>query len=161
MIEDKELLSLELDHLKNDSRQQELTQWMGMTVTLLLLLAGKAVGLSDLMQYVVPLNFFAVARSDYIIHRNAAKTRAIEDVLGHVGNENMQKAAGSRMLLFDFPLFLGIAVLGRVLSSDMFVYFSVHSLGYWSLCGVTAVMVGLATKLGASHYDSYRNALKG
>ncbi len=158
MTDKEEFMTYDLAYLKNNNVILEIMQWLGMAITLIILVVAKFVpGLSEYARFVVPLNYFAVARMDYLIHRNGAKLLALEDELGYKGNEWMQGAVRSKIAVFDTPLFIGIALLGHVLSLDW--WFSALSLLYWGLCAVTAIFVWLATKWGKGHYDNYYGTL--
>lgn len=140
---------------------QEIFQVLGFLIAVVVVATNmNSINPSSYAAFVVPLCYFAVARADYLIHRNGAKLKAIDKSNDHIGNEAMQSAGGSLIALFDIPVFLLLAIGAKAVSPQGLSDASVLAICYWISCAVAAIMVWLATKLGGRNYESYLEVLK-
>ena len=152
---------LEQDNLKKSILLQEIFQWCGLAFSLIVVLVAPAIHQQvwNYALFMIPLNYFAVARADYMIHRNGGKARALENYVGYAGNEHLQKSTTSFIALFDIPAFVCVALLGKLFSPYALNDFSQVSMLYWVACAIAAFFVWLATNRAESHYLYYKNAL--
>ena len=98
---------MELGYLKNGILLQEIFQWGGLAISLLVIMFSS----SQYAHFVVPIYLFGIARGDYLIRRNGMKALVLEEYFGFSGNESFQHQGGSRIGLFDAPVFIAIVVL--------------------------------------------------
>lgn len=161
MMADQEesLFIPELQGWRDSIRQQEVFQWGGLIFAITIQLVGQfSAQLGNYALFFVPLYYFSVARSDYLIHRCGGKAKFIEDRLAYVGNETFQHYASSYIAVFDIPLFAGVSILAKLLSPYPIQDLSWASVYYWSLVVMSAVSIWIATVLAKKHVDQYEIA---
>ncbi len=149
----------ELQGWRDSIRQQEVFQWGGLIFAITIQLVGQfSAQLGNYALFFVPLYYFSVARSDYLIHRCGGKAKFIEDRLVYVGNETFQHYASSYIAVFDIPLFAGVSILAKLLSPYPIQDLSWASVCYWSLVVMSAVSIWIATVLAKKHVVQYEIA---
>ncbi len=156
---DDTLFIPELQGWRDSIRQQEFFQWAGLLFVIIIQLVGQfSSQLENYALFFIPLYYFSVARSDYIIHSNGGKAKFIEDQLSYVGNEAFQRFAKSYIAIFDAPLLAGVSILAKLLSPYPLLDVSLVSVCYWALVILATVSIWFATVLAKRHADEYEDA---
>lgn len=147
---------VELASLKNSIKLQEIFQWGGLAISLLVIMLSA----SPHAMFVVPIYIYGISRGDYMIRRDGLKIAVLEEYFGFSGNESMHFQGGSFVALFDAPVFIAMIFLAKGLSPYPISDLSGISIFYWLSCILGIAMILLSGELAKRHRKGYETSIE-
>ena len=149
-------VTVELKNLSSDIRLHEVFQVIVMILQIVAIISAPFHEVTKQFNlFVIPLGNVAIGRSDYLIHWKRQKYNFLEHAYDIIGGESLNKLGKTKILLFDLPIFIGIAMLAKATSAYPASDFSEASLVFWSLWIGSAIFIIFGVKMGKNHCKDY------